>query len=840
MWLANARDDLPHRLHLAFTAIPGQLCVIGTCGAGASMSKNIVLLSDGTGNSSASLFKTNVWRLFQILDLRDPKRQIAFYDDGVGTSSFRLFAILGGIFGFGLKRNVIAIYSFCCRNYQSGDRIYCFGFSRGAFTIRIVAGMIASQGLVRYGDNEADLARFAADAYRNYRRRFNSGILKYLGYLHVDLRGIRDWVIGVWRRLRGQMVKAPEMAPVESIQFVGVWDTVDAYGGPIQEMTRAIDYWIWPLSMPDRFLGAKVLRACHALSLEDERDAFTPVIWDERYLRARAKVGGVEKDWLFTVDHDPRGVEAKRLEPLPQARKDLPAVDQQRISQVWFTGVHADVGGGYPQNGLSFVALDWMMDRAAAYGLHYLDEQRRLLIDPQIDPTDKLNDSRKGLASYYRYKPRNLKELYEAPPYKPSIIDDWRTIKRLARGDKDMHPEILAELHPSAGDTLLAAPLPIIHEFVFGRIAGGTDRYAPVVIPAPKFYKLTGKDGAISDGPHAVDPQWRSSVQDDVWNWIWLRRVVYFLTVFATAFVVLIPFFVIYRPEFGRDVVGGIVNPVVDAAASFLPKFLEPWFVAFRDAPGFTLIGVIAIGVLMFVGANLRQTIQDVSRVAWHAPKAYVKLTGWRAAVYRLRRYRAYQVFFYVLTHWIVPTIIMWWLFWWLAFGTANTLGLFCKPSGHAIDVTELGQRSAAYTDVFRTNEPCHPTGLHVAHDEKYLVRLTIPPNDPWADTKDIAADPRGFVLGSWRQIAGIPFKRLIWSNWFRPIVRVGSTGLEEHLPNFVRDSDDKTRWSAQFTARSDGEVFIYVNDTSIFLPWFWHRFYDNNLGSARVELKRM
>src|ERR1700692_4131894 len=127
------------------------------------MSKNIVLLSDGTGNSSAGVFKTNVWRLFQILDLRDPGSQIAFYDNGVGTSSFKLFAILGGIFGFGLKRNVIAIYSFCSRNYQPGDRIYCFGFSRGAFTIRIVAGMIASLGLVRYENNEADLERFAAD-----------------------------------------------------------------------------------------------------------------------------------------------------------------------------------------------------------------------------------------------------------------------------------------------------------------------------------------------------------------------------------------------------------------------------------------------------------------------------------------------------------------------------------------------------------------------------------------------------------------------------------------------------------------------------------------------------
>ncbi len=525
--------------------------------------KNIVLLSDGTGNSSASVFKTNVWRLFQILDLNDPDPehdQIAFYDDGVGTSSFKLFAALGGIFGFGLKRNVIAIYSFCCRNYnydhdeEGEDRIYCFGFSRGAFTIRVVAGLIASQGLVRYRDNEADLARFAADAYRNYRRRFDSGILRYLGYLHIDLRGIRDMIIRGWRKLRRQTPTAPEMVQIESIHFVGLWDTVDAYGGPIQEMTRAIDYWIWPLSMPDRFMGAKVLRACHALSLEDERDAFTPVVWDERYLRARDSVDGVEKDWLFTVDHDPRSTKAKEREPLPQLREKLPPIDRQRISQVWFTGVHADVGGGYPQNGLSFVALDWMMDRAAAYGLRYFDKQRKLLIDPQIDLTDKLNNSRKGFASYYRYKPRNLKELYEAPAYKPSIADDWREIKRLARrkddkaerNENELHPEIVAELHPTAGKDVLPTPLPTIHESVFGRIAAGTDRYAPVVIPAGDRYRVTDKDGMIAQGPNAVDPgQWRQTVQDDVWNWIWLRRVVYFLTTFATAFVVFIPFWVI-------------------------------------------------------------------------------------------------------------------------------------------------------------------------------------------------------------------------------------------------------------------------------------------------------
>ena len=187
------------------------------------MSKNIVLLSDGTGNSSAKLQKTNVWRLFQILDLRDPDNQVAFYDDGVGNSSFKLFAILGGVFGFGLKRNVIAIYSFCCRNYQPGDRIYCFGFSRGSFTIRIVAGMIAYIGLVPYNNNnEADLARFSADAYRLYRRRFNGGIPKYLGYLGISLRGIRDFGIRLWRGLWRQPAVGPAATVVESVHFVGI------------------------------------------------------------------------------------------------------------------------------------------------------------------------------------------------------------------------------------------------------------------------------------------------------------------------------------------------------------------------------------------------------------------------------------------------------------------------------------------------------------------------------------------------------------------------------------------------------------------------------------------
>jgi len=100
--------------------------------------KIIVLLADGTGNSAAKLFKTNVWRLYRALDVSDPPppgqvRQVAFYHDGVGTSTFKPLTLLGGIFGIGLKRNVIDLYTFLCRNYNPGDRIYAYGFSRGAF-----------------------------------------------------------------------------------------------------------------------------------------------------------------------------------------------------------------------------------------------------------------------------------------------------------------------------------------------------------------------------------------------------------------------------------------------------------------------------------------------------------------------------------------------------------------------------------------------------------------------------------------------------------------------------------------------------------------------------------
>ena len=74
--------------------------------------------------------------------------QVGYYDNGVGTSNFKPLALLGGIFGIGLQDNVLRLYAFLCRNYQPGDRIYVFGFSRGAFTIRLLVALVADRGVL--------------------------------------------------------------------------------------------------------------------------------------------------------------------------------------------------------------------------------------------------------------------------------------------------------------------------------------------------------------------------------------------------------------------------------------------------------------------------------------------------------------------------------------------------------------------------------------------------------------------------------------------------------------------------------------------------------------------
>jgi uncharacterized protein (DUF2235 family) len=143
------------------------------------MPRNIILCSDGTGNTAIKGRGTNVFKLYEALDL-DPEKQVAFYDDGVGTERLRPLAALGGAFGFGLSRNVRQVYTALARVYEPGDRIFLFGFSRGAFTVRTLAGFIAACGIVDRARRRSDDGLEAAvkEAYSAYRDRYRTPLMR--------------------------------------------------------------------------------------------------------------------------------------------------------------------------------------------------------------------------------------------------------------------------------------------------------------------------------------------------------------------------------------------------------------------------------------------------------------------------------------------------------------------------------------------------------------------------------------------------------------------------------------------------------------------------------------
>lgn len=370
------------------------------------MAKNIVLCSDGTGQAGGQGSVSNVWRLFKAVDRHnDGTVQVAFHVDGVGTESNKYFRAFSGAFGWGLSKDICMLYASLVRSYKPCDRIFLFGFSRGAFTVRSLAGMIHQIGILKNdqfkSDTEIDDA--VAAAYRSYRKDEKS-----------DLSGTY------------------EIHKKRDIEFVGVWDTVDAIGVPIDKMRDAI-YAIakfWRRPHKDG-LNTSIKKACHAISIDDERQTFHPKIWDET------------------------GFEGK-------------------VEQVWFAGVHSNVGGGYPKDSLSYIPLDWIMKKAQERGLQFLSSKWVAGLKPgkpfgdiqeQADKHGRIYDSRGGAAIYYRYKPRNIEKLWS---------------------------------EAQTGNTL-----PTIHESVLKRIESGYTGYAPTAIQGSFKWVDTwiGKNGTVHSGP---------------------------------------------------------------------------------------------------------------------------------------------------------------------------------------------------------------------------------------------------------------------------------------------------------------------------------------------------
>ena len=151
--------------------------------------KNIVICSDGTGNSGGKARGTNVWSIFRGLarSEKDSRgisiEQVAIYDDGVGTEKFLPLKLLAGASGYGISNNLRQLYKELVRVYRKGDHIFLFGFSRGAYTVRTLAGMICTQGILKYHTfgNARELDKAVRDLYSD----FKNGSLKRTWVAHL-------------------------------------------------------------------------------------------------------------------------------------------------------------------------------------------------------------------------------------------------------------------------------------------------------------------------------------------------------------------------------------------------------------------------------------------------------------------------------------------------------------------------------------------------------------------------------------------------------------------------------------------------------------------------------
>lgn len=287
--------------------------------------KNLVVLSDGTWQREDQDRPTNVGLLRNFL--AQDEEQKVFYDPGVGTGILKL---AGGAFGWGIGRNIKECYNWLVMEYEEGDKIFLFGFSRGATTVRSLAGFIGRFGLVGHPEK-------TKKTYSLYRNQ--------------DPNWIR--------------FKHEESRPVE-IEFLGVWDTVGALGIPQSWHHRFIPN---RHRFHDTRLSKTVKFGAHAVSIEERRKSFVPILWDEDIL-GKIEVG-----------------------------------EEKHFHQEWFPGHHADIGGGAADRELSDCALQWMLLHAGKRGLR-LDSTFTIAADACGSVHDPCSGFKKIMSKERRIPPK--------------------------------------------------------------------------------------------------------------------------------------------------------------------------------------------------------------------------------------------------------------------------------------------------------------------------------------------------------------------------------------------------------------------------------------------------
>jgi uncharacterized protein (DUF2235 family) len=295
------------------------------------MSRNLIICCDGT-NCEFGAQNTNVVRLIQSLD-RDPARQWLYYDPGIGTlpepGAFSMMQklvseVLGMAFGAGLSWKVGQAYAYLMETYAPGDRVFLFGFSRGAYTVRVLAGLLYAMGLLP---------------------RHNPNLVPYVIRLFESVRGTTPTRESNYWKLCNQFrwTFARKVSDTDDqrrfpVHFLGVWDTVSSVG------------WVWdPKSYPYTASNPGIEIVRHAVSIDERRCFF----------RQNLTKPAEGENWR----------------------------------ELWFPGVHSDVGGGYPtaDGSLWRPPFEWMLGEARSAGLLVDDERLERVLQGSND-SDPWND----------------------------------------------------------------------------------------------------------------------------------------------------------------------------------------------------------------------------------------------------------------------------------------------------------------------------------------------------------------------------------------------------------------------------------------------------------------
>lgn len=391
----------------------------------------IAIFCDGTWNSPTMIQPTHVVRLFDLTRVTDEQHSVYFTGVGTGSDapgalSRALAKIGGGAFGWGLNDNIKKAYAYLCETYRAGDEIFIFGFSRGAYTARSLAGMVRKCGIL------ADPTAANIDAaFALYRR---AGIANHPDALHIlkarrrlspafaTSRADEDW------RLVTPMEGAPAQVSRVDITYLGVWDTVGALGIPAPLLGPIANAWNAQYRFHDTLLSSMVKSARHAVALDERRVFFRPALWDN--LEASRGHAGLNK--------------GDRSETRP-------------YQQVWFTGTHAITGGSAPKaRALTGQSLEWIAQGAAAAGLDI--DMSHLHDRPQDPLADSFSLS--DPPGIYKVVGQFLK--WRAGPGHP--VDLHPSARQRIEGRRDYRPRSLKNLMPElfGGAPVVHAPPPAL------------------------------------------------------------------------------------------------------------------------------------------------------------------------------------------------------------------------------------------------------------------------------------------------------------------------------------------------------------------------------------------